>query len=96
MGGVNGLTNQPQLMFMPNCWERPSPFSAADTDHQIPQVTDVRNLGVSPQHDLHHVSQLQRGCEYSKAFAVHDPKILLCTTKNSILPALMCHSAATP
>ncbi len=31
----------------------------------------------SPRHDLRRVRPLQRGCEYSKAFAVHGPKILL-------------------
>ncbi len=41
-----GPANQPQQMCMPHCWEPPSSFSAADTDHRIPQVTDVRDLGV--------------------------------------------------
>ncbi len=31
----------------------------------------------SPRHDLYRISPLQRGSEYSKAFAVHGPKILL-------------------
>ncbi len=38
-----GPTNQHQQMFMPHCWEPPSLFS---TKFQIPQVTDVRGLGV--------------------------------------------------
>ncbi len=46
LAGEVGPTNQPQQMFMPHRWEPPSPFSAADTDHRIPQVTDVRDLGV--------------------------------------------------
>ncbi len=42
-----GPTNQPQQMCMPHRREPPSTFSAADTNHRIPQVTDVRDLGVS-------------------------------------------------
>ncbi len=42
----------------------------------VPQVTDVRDLGV-PLDDLHRVSPLQIGCEYSKAIAVHDQNVLL-------------------
>ncbi len=40
--------NQPQQMFMPHCGEPPSPFSIflRSRHHQIPQVTDVRDLGV--------------------------------------------------
>ncbi len=42
-----GPTNQPQQMFMPHNWEPPSAFSVqTDTNHQIPQVTGVRGLGV--------------------------------------------------
>ncbi len=41
-----GPTNQLQQMFVPRCWETPFPFSAAGANHQIPQVTDVRDLGV--------------------------------------------------
>ncbi len=49
----------------------------------------------SPWHDLHWFSPLQRSCEYSKAFAVHGPKILLWTIQNSVYPALLCLSAAS-
>ncbi len=44
--GEMGPTDQPQQMFMPHCWAPPPypSFSAADTAHQIPQVTDVRDL----------------------------------------------------
>ncbi len=43
----------------------PPPFLIAT----VPQATNVR--------DLHHVSPLQRGCEYNKVIAVHDPNVLL-------------------
>ncbi len=49
-----------------------------------------------PRHDLHPVSPLQRGCEYSKVIAVHGPNILLWTIQNSVYPNLLCLSAATP
>ncbi len=41
-----GPTNQPQQMCMPHRRDPHPTFSAADTDHRIPQVTDVRDLGV--------------------------------------------------
>ncbi len=44
-------------------------------------IADDEKKGVptrgSSRHDLHRASPLQRGSEYSKAFAVHGPKILL-------------------
>ncbi len=44
--GEMGPTDQPQQIFMPHCWVPPlyPSFSAADTDHQVSQVTDVRDL----------------------------------------------------
>ncbi len=49
----------------------------------------------SPRRDLHRVSPLHRGCEYSKAFAVLDPKILLWNIQDSVYPALLCLNAAS-
>ncbi len=46
LGGEIGPTKKPRKMFMPHRQEPHSNFSAADTDHRIPQITDVRDLGV--------------------------------------------------
>ncbi len=51
--------------------------------------------GGSNRHDLHAVSKLHRGCEYSKAFAVHGPKIHLWTIQDSVHPTLLCLSVAS-
>ncbi len=37
-----------------------------------------------------------RGREYGKAIVILGPKILLRTIQNSVYPAVLCHSAATP
>ncbi len=54
------------------------------------------NVGL-PEGDQHppNALLLHRGCEYSKAFAVLGPKILLLTIKDSVYPALLCLSAAS-
>ncbi len=57
--------------------------------------THVRDLGGSPRHALCHASPMHRGCDYSKAFAVFGPKILLYTINDSVYPALLCLSAVT-
>ncbi len=67
---------------------------------QTPTTTFLRSptseTWGSPRHDLHRVSPLQRGYEYSKATVFHRPKILLWTIQNSVYPALLYLSAATP
>ncbi len=42
--------------------------------------------GGSSPHDLHRVSPLQRGFEYSKAIALHGRTILLWTVPNNVFP----------
>ncbi len=56
-------------------------FSAADTDHRIPQVIGARDLGV-PLDTTFTTSVHCREAEYSKAIAFHGPKILLRTIQN--------------
>ncbi len=46
--------------------------------------------------DFHRASPRLRGVEYSKAITFHGPKIRLWTIQNSVYPALVCLSAATP
>ncbi len=73
-------TNQPQKMCMPRRREPPSTFSVVLRGrHRPPNSPGHRRPRPrgSPRHDLHRVSPLQRCSEYSKAFAVHGPKILL-------------------
>ncbi len=60
--------------------EPPSTFSVdLRSRHRPPNYPGHRRPGPrgSPRHDLHRVSPLHRCSEYSKAFAVHGPKILL-------------------
>ncbi len=80
LGGEMAPTNQPQQMFMSHRWEPPSTFSAVLRGrHRPPNSPGPRRRRPrgSPRHDLHRASPLHRGCKYSKAFAVHGPKILL-------------------
>ncbi len=52
---------------MPHCWEHPPPFLRGRHQPQSTPSNRRPRPGGSPRHDLHRVSPLQRGCEYSKA-----------------------------
>ncbi len=75
LGREMGPTNQPQHRREP-----PSTFFVFPHGrHRPPNSPGHRRSRPrgSPRRDLHRVSPLHRGCEYSKAFAVLGPKILL-------------------
>ncbi len=63
-------------------------FSAAGTDHRIPQVTDDRDLGVPLD------TTFTASAHCIEAFAVLGPKILLWTIKDSVYSTLQCLSGA--
>ncbi len=71
---------------------RRSPRQTPTTESPKSPTSETKGF---PQHDLHRVSPLHRGCEYSKVFAVHGPKILLCTVKDSVHPTLLRLSVAS-
>ncbi len=98
LGGGMGPTNQPQEMFMPHCWESPSPFSVFPRGRRRPQNSLGHRRprpGGSPWHDFHLVSALQRGCEYNRTTDFHGREIFLWIIRNSRYGAVLCHSAAT-
>ncbi len=98
LGREMGPTNQPQQMCMPHRRGPPSTFSVFIRGrHRPPNSPGHRRSRPrgSPRHDFHRVSPLHRGCEYSKAFDVLGPKILLWTIKDSVYPTLLCLSAAS-
>ncbi len=94
-----GPTSQPQQFFMLHCWEPPSPFSVFLRGRRRPPNSPghrrPRPRGPS-RHDLHLVSKLQRGCEYSKVVALHDPSVVFRTFQSSLCSTILCYSAAAP
>ncbi len=76
-----GHTNQPQQVFMPHCWEPPSPFS-------------IFFCGRRQQPNSPWLSPCQCTAK-SKKIVIRGPQIILLIIQNSVYPAVLCHSAAT-